>query len=67
MAKTIAEINEKIKKKKAVVVTADEIIDLVEEEGIKKATQKVDVLPLLPLGLCAHQVPTLTLVIPDPG
>ena len=43
MAKTIAEINEKIKKGKAVVVTAEEIIDVVKEKGLKKAAQEVDV------------------------
>ncbi len=43
MAKTIKEINEKIQKGQAVVVTAEEIIDIVEEEGLKKAAQKVDV------------------------
>ena len=43
MAKTIKEINEKIQKEQAVVVTAEEIIDIVEEEGPKKAAQKVDV------------------------
>ena len=43
MAKTITEINEKIKKGKAVVVTAEEIIDIVEDEGVEQATQKVDV------------------------
>ena len=41
--KTIAEINEKIQEGKAVVVTASEIIDLVKEKGVKKATQEVDV------------------------
>lgn len=41
--KTIAQINERIKKGEAVVVTAEEIIDLVEEKGIKKAAQEVDV------------------------
>ena len=40
MAKTIKEINEKIKKGEAVVVTAEEIIDIVEKEGVKKAAQK---------------------------
>ncbi len=50
MAKTIAQINEKIKKGKAVVVTAEEIIDLVEEEGIKKATEKVDVVTTATFG-----------------
>ena len=41
--KTIDEINEKIKQGKALVVTAEEIIDLVKEKGVKKATQEVDV------------------------
>jgi len=41
--KTITEINEKIRKKEAVVVTAEEIIDLVKEKGLKKAAQEVDV------------------------
>lgn len=43
MAKTISEINEKIKKGKVVVVTAEEIIDIVEDKGLKKAAQEVDV------------------------
>jgi len=41
--KTIAEINEKIRKGKAVVVTAEEIIDIVEEKGVVRAAQEVDV------------------------
>ncbi len=41
--KTIAEINEKIRKGKAVVVTAEEIIDVVEQKGAVKAAQEVDV------------------------
>jgi len=43
MAKTIAEINEKIKEGKAVVATAEEIIDITKEKGIKQAAQEVDV------------------------
>jgi uncharacterized protein (DUF39 family) len=43
MAKTIAEINEKIRKGQAVVVDAEEIIDIVEEEGAQKAAEKIDV------------------------
>jgi uncharacterized protein (DUF39 family) len=43
MAKTIAEINEKIKKGKAVVFNAEEIIDFARDKGIKKAAQEVDV------------------------
>ena len=43
MAKTINQINEKIKKKKAVVVTAEEIIGLVDRDGLEKTTERVDV------------------------
>jgi uncharacterized protein (DUF39 family) len=43
MTRTIAEINERIKIGKAVVVTAEEVIDIVEERGIKRATKEVDV------------------------
>lgn len=41
--KTYKEINEKIKKGKAVVVTAEEIIDIVEKDGELEAARKVDV------------------------
>ncbi len=41
--RTFEEINCKIKKKKAVVLNAEEIIPLVEERGIKKATEEIDV------------------------
>jgi L-aspartate semialdehyde sulfurtransferase len=41
--KTIAEINEKIKKGQAVVFTAEEIIDVVKEKGLAKAAREVDV------------------------
>ena len=43
VTKTIDEINEKIRQGKAVVVTAEEIIDVVREKGIKKAAREVDV------------------------
>jgi len=43
MAKTIEEINEKIRQGKAVVATAEEIIGMVKEKGVKKAAQEVDV------------------------
>lgn len=43
MAKTYAEINEKIKKGEAVVVTAEEMIGIVAGEGAKKAAKRVDV------------------------
>ncbi len=41
--KTIAEINQKIKKGNVVVVTAEEIIELVAQKGLKKTAQEVDV------------------------
>ena len=43
MAKTIQEINEKIRQGKAVVATAEEIIDLVKQKGTQKAAREVDV------------------------
>jgi uncharacterized protein (DUF39 family) len=43
MAKTIQEINEKIKRGKAVVYTAEEIISIVKSKGAKTAAAEVDV------------------------
>ncbi|MEJ2730099.1 MAG: homocysteine biosynthesis protein [Deltaproteobacteria bacterium] len=43
MTKTYEEINEKIRQGKAVVVTAEEIIDIVKKKGAKRAAQEVDV------------------------
>ena len=42
MSKTIAEINEKIRSGKAVVFTADEIIDVVREKGVAQTAREVD-------------------------
>lgn len=41
--KSYAEINEKIRSGKAVVLTAEEVISLVEEKGVTEATRQVDV------------------------
>ena len=41
--KTYREINDKISKGEAVVVTAEEIIDIAEKEGVVEAAKKVDV------------------------
>jgi uncharacterized protein (DUF39 family) len=41
--KTIEEINEKIKKGKVVVVTAEEMIEITKDRGAKKASEYVDV------------------------
>ena len=43
MTKTITEINEKIRKGQAVVVTAEEIIGVAEKKGISQAAREVDV------------------------
>lgn len=43
MTKTIAEINSKIKEGKAVVFTAEEIIDAVRSKGTKQVAKEVDV------------------------
>lgn len=43
MTKTYTEINEKIKKGTAVVVTAEEMIKIVDEQGTKVAAEEVDV------------------------
>ncbi|MFC2044613.1 homocysteine biosynthesis protein [Chloroflexota bacterium] len=43
MVKTIAEINEKIRRGEAVVATAEEIIDVVQKKGVEKVAREVDV------------------------
>jgi uncharacterized protein (DUF39 family) len=43
MSKTIEEINQKIKRGEAVVFTAEEIIGVVKEKGLKRAAEEVDV------------------------
>ncbi len=48
--KTYAEINEKIKQGKAVVFTAEEIIDVVKEKGYAAAAREVDVVTTATFG-----------------
>jgi L-aspartate semialdehyde sulfurtransferase len=43
MPKTIAEINDKIKRGKAVVLTAEEVIDIAREKGASRAAEEIDV------------------------
>lgn len=50
MVKSYKEINEKIKKGKAVVVTAEEIIDMVKEKGLEKTAKEVDVVTTATFG-----------------
>lgn len=50
MARTLAEINEKIRKGQAVVVTAEEVIDIVEKRGLSKAAKEIDVVTTATFG-----------------
>jgi uncharacterized protein (DUF39 family) len=50
VGKTFQEINEKIRTGEVVVATAEEIIDIVKEEGIKEAARKVDVVTTATFG-----------------
>lgn len=43
MSKTISEINEKIRKGQAVVVTAEEVIGIARQKGLRKAAASIDV------------------------
>jgi len=43
MARTIAEINEKIRKGQAVVVTAEEVIGIARKKGVAAAAKEIDV------------------------
>lgn len=43
MAKTIEEINEKIRSGDVVVLTAEEVIDAVRKKGVKQASREIDV------------------------
>ncbi|MCK4994842.1 MAG: homocysteine biosynthesis protein [Candidatus Omnitrophica bacterium] len=43
MAKTITQINEKIKQGQAIVVTKQEMIEIIAEKGVKKSADYVDV------------------------
>lgn len=57
MAKTIAEINEKIKKGKAVVVTAEEIIDIARKKGVTATSREVDVVTTGTFGpMCSSSI-----------
>lgn len=50
MAKTYSEINEKIKRGEAVVVTVEEVIELVKNKGNKRVAQEVDVVTTATFG-----------------
>ncbi len=50
MAKTYEQINEKIRSGEAVVVTAEEVIDIIREKGTKEAAEYVDVVTTATFG-----------------
>ena len=50
MSKTLAEINEKIRKGQAVVATAEEVIDIVAKKGLAKAARDIDVVTTATFG-----------------
>ena len=50
MTKTYAEINEKIASGKAVVLTAEEVIDYVDRRGLEAAAREVDVVTTATFG-----------------
>jgi uncharacterized protein (DUF39 family) len=55
--KSFDEINEKIRSGKAVVATADEIIDIVAEKGVKQAAKEIDVVTTATFGpMCSSGV-----------
>jgi len=57
MAKTVAEINQKIRQGKAVVLTAEEMIDYVDKNGEAKAAADVDVVTTGTFGpMCSSSV-----------
>jgi len=50
MVKTLKEINEKIKKGQAVIVTKDELLDLIEKQGLERTAKEVDVVTTATFG-----------------
>jgi uncharacterized protein (DUF39 family) len=66
MAKTIEEINLKIKSGDAVVVTAEEMVDIVKEDGTKKAARKVDVVTTGTFGPMCSSGAFLNIKPPNP-
>lgn len=64
--RTVEEINEKIKKGEAVVLTADEMTKLVEEKGVKVAAKEVDVVTTGTFGAMCSSGAIISLGHSDP-
>ncbi|PKM52559.1 MAG: hypothetical protein CVV02_00030 [Firmicutes bacterium HGW-Firmicutes-7] len=67
VTKTYAQINEKIKNGVAVVVTAEEVLDIIEEKGIEGATEYVDVVTTATFGPMCSSGAFLNLGHSDPA
>ncbi len=66
MTKTYEEINERIRSKKAVVMTAEEVVDLVRKKGAEKAAEEVDVVTTGTFGAMCSSGAFLNLGHSDP-
>lgn len=66
MAKTIQEINEKIKQGKAVVFTAEEAVAMAKEQGVKKCAEKIDVVTAATFGAMCSSGAVLNFGHSDP-
>lgn len=66
MAKTYEEINEKIRSKRAVVMTAEEVVEIVEKKGVEKAAEEVDVVTTGTFGAMCSSGAFLNLGHADP-
>ena len=66
MAKSYEEINEKIRAGEAMVLTAEEVIDLVRKKGVEKAAEQVDVVTTGTFGAMCSSGAFLNLGHADP-
>lgn len=66
MTKTYEEINERIRSRKAVVMTAEEVVDLVRKKGAEKAAEEVDVVTTGTFGAMCSSGAFLNLGHADP-
>jgi uncharacterized protein (DUF39 family) len=66
MAKTIEEINEKIKSGKAVIFTAEEAVAMAKEQGVAKCAQEIDVVTAATFGAMCSSGAVLNFGHADP-
>ena len=66
MSKTIQEINEKIKKGKAVIFTAEQAVQMAKEQGIKACAKKIDVVTAATFGAMCSSGAVLNFGHSDP-